>query len=97
MVWKTKGVLYRIFGQKIQSHPLQAMTPKHNNMKKFTIGAKVTISVYTHVEANSLEEAIEIANYRPTMSIVRDGSTDSSYEWIATEIDGEPFDLKEEE
>ena len=33
-------------------------------MKEFNLNAKITISVYTKVNANSLKEAIEIAKTR---------------------------------
>ena len=65
-------------------------------MKEFLISAKVTISVYTKVEAETLEEAIEIANNRTPMAIIANGGDDEHENWMADEIDGEPFDLHEE-
>lgn len=65
-------------------------------MKEFLISAKVTISVYTKVEAETLEEAIEIANDRTPMGIVANGGDNEHENWMVDEIDGEPFDLHEE-
>jgi acyl-CoA reductase-like NAD-dependent aldehyde dehydrogenase len=41
-------------------------------MPQYNLNAKVTISLYTVVEADSLEEAIEIANERNVMAIIQD-------------------------
>ena len=65
-------------------------------MKEFLISPKVTISVYTKVEAETLEEAIEIANDRTPMAIVANGGDNEHENWMVDEIDGEPFDLHEE-
>jgi len=64
-------------------------------MKEFLISAKVTVSVYTKVEAETLEEAIEIANDRTPMSIIANGGDNEDENWMLDEIDGEPFDLHE--
>jgi hypothetical protein len=64
-------------------------------MKEFLISAKVTISVYTKVEAETLEEAIEIAVDRTPMSIIPDGVDNENENWMVDEIDGIPFDLHE--
>ena len=65
-------------------------------MKEFLISAKVTVSVYTKVEAETLEEAIKIANDRTPMAIVADGCDNEDENWMLDEVDGEPFDLHEE-
>lgn len=63
----------------------------------FTISAKVTISVYTKVDAESIEEAIEIANDRTPMSILPNGGDNERENWMLDEIDGEPFELTAEQ
>ena len=65
-------------------------------MKEFLISAKVTISVYTKVEAETIEQAIEMANDRTPMAIVPNGFDTERENWMLDEIDGEPFDLHEE-
>ena len=69
-------------------------------MKKFLISAKVTVSVYTKVEVETLEGAIEgaieIANDRTPMEIIANGGYNEDENWMLDEIDGEPFDLHEE-
>ena len=56
----------------------------------YEIGALVTISITTTVEADSYEEAIEIAEGRQMMSILpNNGETEDEY-WMAYELDGEP-------
>ena len=72
------------------------METKHREMKEFLISAKVTISVYTRVQAETLEEAIEIANDRSPMAIIANGGDNEYDNWMADEIDGEPFDLQED-
>ena len=65
-------------------------------MKEFLISAKVTISVYTKVESETLEEAISIAEERMPMSIVSNGSDNENENWMVDEIDGTPYELHEE-
>ena len=65
-------------------------------MKEFLISAKVTISVYTKVEAKTLEEAIEIANDRTPMSIISNGGDNEHENWMVDEIDGTPYELHED-
>ena len=65
-------------------------------MKEFNLSGKVTISVYTTVKANSLEEAIEIAKER---DIERHnwGDEEAFQEnWINEEYDGEVFEIEED-
>jgi hypothetical protein len=65
-------------------------------MEEYLISAKVTVSVYTKVEAETLEEAIEIAKDRTPMSVTSNGGDNEEENWMLDEIDGEPFDLHEE-
>lgn len=65
-------------------------------MNQFTISAKVTISVYTKVEAETLEEAIAIAGGRMPMSIIPNGGDNEDENWMVDEIDGTPYDLHED-
>ena len=64
-------------------------------MKEFELTAKVTISVYTKVIAETEQEAIEIAkNERTPMAIVANGGDNELNNWMSDEIDGEPFDIE---
>ena len=66
-------------------------------MKEFSLSAKITISVYTKVKAESLKEAIGIARENRTpMSIVTTGGDNEYENWMADELDGEPYDIEEE-
>lgn len=65
-------------------------------MKTFNLTATVTISVYTEVEAETLEEAIKIADERHLMSIVPNGGDTASDTWMADELDGMPVDIHED-
>ena len=65
-------------------------------MKKFKLTALVTVSVYTTVEANSIEEAKEIAQDRGFMSISSNGGDTENDSWICEELDGFPNDINEE-
>lgn len=65
-------------------------------MKEFKFSAKVTISVYTIVEAETLEEANQIASSRLNMSIIANGG-DSEYDsWMCDELDGNVYDIEED-
>lgn len=63
---------------------------------KFDLTAKMTISVYTTVEADSLEEAIEIAKERSYMSVTSNNGDSQYEEWMCDELDGYPFDIEQE-
>jgi hypothetical protein len=65
-------------------------------MKTFKLTAKFTISGYTEVNADSIEEAIEIANDRDKMALIQDGSSPVDENWLFDEIDGEAFNISEE-
>jgi hypothetical protein len=65
-------------------------------MKIFKLTGKVTISVYTEAEADTLEEAIEKTEY---LSIVKSewGQDWLQREnWVSDEYDGEVFDIEAE-
>lgn len=67
-------------------------------MREFILSARVTISVYTKVRAETLEEAIEIAKKeRQMMSIVSNGGDREDYNWMCDELDGEPYDIHDSE
>jgi len=62
---------------------------------KFELSAMVTVSAYTTVEAQTLEEAIRLAGDRGA-DIGGNCTGVSEREcWVVAEIDGEPFDIKE--
>jgi len=65
-------------------------------MKEFNLSGKVTISVYTTVIANSLEEAIEIARERDVEKYHWGDMEAFKENWINEEYDGEVFDIEEE-
>lgn len=62
-------------------------------MPYFNLTANVTISMYTTVEAETLEQAIEIAKERDLMSIAHDGYDKQEETWMADEIDGQPENI----
>lgn len=64
-------------------------------MKNFILTARVTISVYTEVEAETLEEAIKIAKNRDLMPIVHSGGETTEDTWMCDELDGVAEDIKE--
>ena len=63
-------------------------------MKKFALTSQITISLYTEVEAETLEEAIEIAKERDLMAIARTGGETEEDTWMADELDGMPVNIK---
>jgi hypothetical protein len=71
-------------------------------MKTFKLTADITIGVSTEVEAETLEEAIEIADQRGDS--VESASLDVDFQkeqmksvWIVHEYDGMPINIKEED
>ena len=65
-------------------------------MKTFTISARVTVSTYTKVQADTLEEAIELAAERDFMEIPPNNYYTEDKFWMVDEIDGTAYDLHEE-
>lgn len=64
-------------------------------MTKFNLSAEVLVSVYTSVEAETLEEAIEIAKDRDIERYVFDDKDQRNTEWVNDEYDGAPRNIKE--
>lgn len=64
-------------------------------MKTFNLSAVATISIYTKVEAKTLEEAIKIAEGRSIEKSDFDGRN-SEYSWVSDDYDGELQNIREE-
>lgn len=64
-------------------------------MPIYRLNCMVTVSARTEVEAESLEEAISIAEERPVELYVRGGHLDSSEFWLIEEGDGAPSNIHE--
>lgn len=63
-------------------------------MKRYTVTAIVGISVSTVVEAESEEEALEIAEGRPMQHLPANDSANHETEWCHSgELDGRPVEL----
>lgn len=64
-------------------------------MAQFKLSATVTISIYTTVEADTLEEAIAQAERR-NIEFSNNNNSDEQEEsvWIADELDGMPERIK---
>lgn len=58
-------------------------------MPKFNLSSMVTVSAYTVVEADTLEDAIEISKKREVVNQSVGGCSENDM-WIVDEIDGEP-------
>lgn len=63
---------------------------------EYKLTAQMTISIYTTVEADSLEEAIEIAQERDVVSIVTNNGDDADFAWMCDELDGYPKNIQED-
>ena len=60
----------------------------------FEITGLVTISTFTNVEAETEEQALEIAKRRRGMMSIASNNADSADDvWMIEEIDGEPYNL----
>lgn len=67
-------------------------------MEEFKLVAKITVTTYTTVEANSEEEAIQKGKKRrDLMSIATNNGDSEDMVWMIDELDGEPYDIKIEE
>ena len=64
-------------------------------MPKFNLTASVTISVYTDVEAETLEKAIEIAKKRDITNYKWGDKEQVNQSWISDEFDGSPINIQE--
>ena len=65
-------------------------------MKTFKLTAIETVSIYTDVEAETLEEAIDIATDKEMMFISSNGGQTSKTAWMCDELDGMPVDIRED-
>lgn len=64
-------------------------------MPIFHLGCRVTVSAYTEVDADTLEQAIEAAADRP-VELSFNGSANSADEvWLVEEMDGSPQHISE--
>ena len=63
-------------------------------MPKFHLSAEVTVSTYTTIEAETLAEAIEIAEDRDVVIGGNCSGESEELSWIVEEIDGEPEKIK---
>jgi hypothetical protein len=69
-------------------------------MKRFRVAGVATISVHTDVDAETPEEAIQIAKWRPMQRLCFQcsGAEGADDEWRTSgELDGEPDELEAEE
>ena len=64
-------------------------------MKKFNLSGAVTISIYTEVEAENLEQAKKIAESRHIEASRWGDKKQKQDAWIADEYDGEPMNIEE--
>jgi hypothetical protein len=64
-------------------------------MNNFLLTAKVTISVYTEVEAETLKEAMRIAEERDLMPVIHSGGQTAEDTWMCDELDGVPEYIEE--
>jgi len=74
-------------------------------MKRYRVSAAVTISIWTEVDADSEEQALEMAEAMPMPSLGREASGVGRRNrhglpetWLTSgELDGSPFDLEADE
>lgn len=65
---------------------------------KFNLTAMLTITAFTTIEAETIEEAIEKANQRKDMMQIATNNGDIPEEvWMIDELDGVPYKIKIEE
>jgi hypothetical protein len=64
-------------------------------MKKFTLSGIVGVSVYTVVEAETLEEAIKISEDRDVVKYQWGDENLKNESWVNDEYDGEVRNIKE--
>ena len=63
--------------------------------KIFNLSATVAISIFTEVTADSLEEAISIAQDRDIESTEYGNKNQCEYVWVSEEFDGSITDIHE--
>lgn len=66
-------------------------------MATYKLGAEVTVSAYTIVEAETLEEAIEIAKGREAAIGLLHTTNDPNEQWIIEDADGGPQNIHADE
>jgi hypothetical protein len=66
-------------------------------MKTFNLSCKVTVSAYTEVQANSLEEAIKIAATRDVEIGGMGSGNDPDESWIIDDADGAHQEIRNDE
>ena len=64
-------------------------------MEKFKLTGMVTISVYTEVEADALEEAIKIAQERSIEKYAWSDKKQLESVWVNDDYDGEVFSIEQ--
>lgn len=64
-------------------------------MAEYELSAVVGVTAYTIVEADSLDEAIEIAGHRSAVIGGTGTGSDDREQWIIDDADGEPTDIHE--
>lgn len=62
-------------------------------MSEFNLTCEVTVSAYTVVEADSLEEAIKVAEDRDVVIGGACSGESEHYSWIIEEADGGPTNI----
>lgn len=63
---------------------------------EYELTSRITVSAHTTVEADSLEEAIQIAENRDVCAVHVDSTYDHSDTWMVEEIDGLPTRITQE-
>ena len=63
-------------------------------MEKYNLSASITVSVYTVIEANSLEEALKIAEGRDIERGEWNNKNQKNVVWVNDELDGEVKDIE---
>jgi len=66
-------------------------------MQTFILSGEVTISVYTSVEAETLEEATQKSENRPVESAQWGHKDQKDEAWVSDEYDGEVQNIHQEE
>jgi hypothetical protein len=64
-------------------------------MAQFNLSGTVTVSIYTEVEAETLEEAIEIAKGRNIEKSRWGDKHQETQVWVTDDYDGEPMNIEE--
>lgn len=65
-------------------------------MPEFTFAAEVTVSAMTVVEADTLADALRIAQTRGVVIGGLSSGADNTEDWIIDDADGEPVNIRQE-